>query len=190
MQFLPDMYITCDACNGLRYNEEALQIDYKGKNIAEVLNMTVEEAVEFFKNIPSIRRKLEVLNEVGLGYIQLGQSALTLSGGESQRIKLSRELSKMSRGHTLYILDEPTTGLHYHDIDKLLTLLKGLVAKGNTVICVEHNLDVVKFADWIVDLGPDGGDKGGYIVAEGTVQDVIKNSKSWTGKYLKKYLTK
>ena len=188
MQFLPDMYITCDACNGLRYNEEALQIDYKGKNIAEVLNMTVEEAVEFFKNIPSIRRKLEVLNEVGLGYIQLGQSALTLSGGESQRIKLSKELSKMSRGHTLYILDEPTTGLHYHDIDKLLTLLKGLVAKGNTVICVEHNLDVVKFADWIVDLGPDGGDKGGYIVAEGTVQDVIKNSRSWTGKYLKKYL--
>jgi excinuclease ABC subunit A len=152
--------------------------------------MTVEDALEFFKNIPSIHRKLAVLNEVGLGYIQLGQSALTLSGGESQRIKLSKELSKMSRGNTLYILDEPTTGLHYHDIDKLLTLLKGLVTKGNTVICVEHNLDVVKFADWIVDLGPDGGDKGGYIVAEGTVQDVIKNSKSWTGKYLKKYLAK
>jgi excinuclease ABC subunit A len=188
MQFLPDMYVTCDACNGSRYNEEALQIDYKGKNISEVLNMTVEEASEFLKNIPSIYRKLKVLNDVGLGYIELGQSALTLSGGESQRIKLSKELSKMSRGHTLYILDEPTTGLHYHDIDKLLTLLKGLVDKGSTVICVEHNLDVVKFADWIIDLGPEGGDKGGYIVAQGTVEDVIKNKNSWTGKYLKKYI--
>jgi excinuclease ABC subunit A len=188
MQFLPDMYVTCDACNGKRYNDEALQVDYKGKNISEVLNMTVEEALEFFKNIPTIKRKLAVLNEVGLGYIQLGQSALTLSGGESQRIKLAKELSKMSRGHTMYILDEPTTGLHYHDIDKLLTLLKGLVAKGHTVMCVEHNLDIIKFADWIVDLGPEGGDKGGYIVAEGTVADVMKNPKSWTGKYLKKYL--
>jgi len=188
MQFLPDMYVTCDACNGKRYNDEALQVDYKGKNISDVLNMTVEDALEFFKNIPSIYRKLAVLNEVGLGYIQLGQSALTLSGGESQRIKLAKELSKMSRGHTMYILDEPTTGLHYHDIDKLLTLLKGLVDKGHTVMCVEHNLDIIKFADWIVDLGPEGGDKGGYIVAEGTVEDVMKNSKSWTGKYLKKYL--
>ena len=188
MQFLPDMYVTCDSCNGKRYNEEALQVDYKGKNISDVLNMTVEDALEFFKNIPSIYRKLAVLNEVGLGYIQLGQSALTLSGGESQRIKLAKELSKMSRGHTMYILDEPTTGLHYHDIDKLLTLLKGLVDKGHTVMCVEHNLDIIKFADWIVDLGPEGGDKGGYIVAEGTVEDVMKNSKSWTGKYLKKYL--
>ncbi|HAM37413.1 TPA: excinuclease ABC subunit UvrA [Patescibacteria group bacterium] len=188
MQFLPDMYVTCDACNGKRYNEEALQVDYKGKNISDVLNMTVEDASEFFKNIPSIYRKLAVLNEVGLGYIQLGQSALTLSGGESQRIKLAKELSKMSRGHTMYILDEPTTGLHYHDIDKLLTLLKGLVDKGHTVMCVEHNLDIIKFADWIVDLGPEGGDKGGYIVAEGTVEDVMKNPKSWTGKYLKEYL--
>jgi excinuclease ABC subunit A len=188
MQFLPDMYVTCDTCNGKRYNEEALQVDYKGKNVSDVLNMTVEDALEFFKNIPSIYRKLAVLNEVGLGYIQLGQSALTLSGGESQRIKLAKELSKMSRGHTMYILDEPTTGLHYHDIDKLLTLLKGLVDKGHTVMCVEHNLDIIKFADWIVDLGPEGGDKGGYIVAEGTVEDVMKNSKSWTGKYLKKYL--
>jgi len=188
MQFLPDMYVTCDACNGKRYNEEALQVDYKGKNISDVLNMTVEDALEFFKNIPAIYRKLVVLNEVGLGYIQLGQSALTLSGGESQRIKLAKELSKMSRGHTMYILDEPTTGLHYHDIDKLLTLLKGLVDKGHTVMCVEHNLDIIKFADWIVDLGPEGGDKGGYIVAEGTVEDVMKNPKSWTGKYLKKYL--
>ncbi|NTV78499.1 MAG: excinuclease ABC subunit UvrA, partial [Clostridiales bacterium] len=188
MQFLPDMYVTCDACNGKRYNDEALQVDYKGKNISDVLNMTVEDALEFFKNIPSIYRKLAVLNEVGLGYIQLGQSALTLSGGESQRIKLAKELSKMSRGHTMYILDEPTTGLHYHDIDKLLTLLKGLVDKGHTVMCVEHNLDIIKFADWIVDLGPEGGDKGGYIVAEGTVEDMMKNPKSWTGKYLKKYL--
>ena len=188
MQFLPDMYVTCDACNGKRYNEEALQVDYKGKNISDVLNMTVEEALEFFKNIPTIKRKLSVLNDVGLGYIQLGQSALTLSGGESQRIKLAKELSKMSRGHTMYILDEPTTGLHYHDIDKLLTLLKGLVDKGHTVMCVEHNLDVIKFADWIIDLGPEGGDKGGYIVAQGTVDDVIKNQASWTGKYLKEYL--
>ena len=189
MQFLPDMYVTCDSCHGARYNDEALQIDYMGKNIAEVLNMTVEEALDFFKNHYSITRKLKVLNDVGLGYIQLGQSALTLSGGESQRIKLSKELSKMTKGHTLYILDEPTTGLHYHDIDKLLTLLKGLVDKGNTVICVEHNLDVIKFADWIIDLGPEGGDKGGYIVAEGTVDDVMRNSKSWTGKYLKKSIS-
>ncbi len=188
MQFLPDMYITCDTCNGLRYNEEALQVDYKGKNISEVLGMTVEEALEFFKNIPAIKRKLSVLNDVGLGYIQLGQSALTLSGGESQRIKLAKELSKMSRGHTMYILDEPTTGLHYHDIDKLLTLLKGLVDKGHTVMCVEHNLDVIKFADWIIDLGPEGGDKGGYIVAQGTVDQVMENKQSWTGRYLKKYL--
>ena len=189
MQFLPDMYVTCDECNGSRYNEEALQIDYKGKNISDVLHMTVEDALEFFKNIPTISRKLKVLNDVGLGYIELGQSALTLSGGESQRIKLAKELSKMSRGHTLYILDEPTTGLHYHDIDKLLTLLKGLVEKGNTVICVEHNLDVIKFADWIIDLGPEGGDRGGYIVAQGTTKEVMNNQNSWTGKYLKKYLT-
>jgi len=189
MQFLPDMYITCDKCNGSRYNEEALQIDYKGKNISDVLNMTVDEASEFFKNIPRIKQKLDVLQEVGLGYIRLGQSALTLSGGESQRIKLSKELSKQVRGHTVYILDEPTTGLHFHDIDKLLGVLKKLVNKGNTVMVIEHNLDVLKYADWIIDLGPEGGEKGGYIVGEGTVEDIMKNKDSWTGKYLKKYLS-
>jgi excinuclease ABC subunit A len=188
MQFLPDMYVKCDLCNGERYNEEALQIDYKGKNIAEVLNMTVEEAYPFFKNIPQIERKLKTLLDVGLGYIELGQSALELSGGESQRIKLAKELSKMSRGHTVYILDEPTTGLHFYDIDNLLSILVGLVDKGNTVIVVEHNLDVIKFADHIIDLGPEGGDGGGQIVAQGSVEDIIGNKDSWTGKYLKKHL--
>ena len=189
MQFLPDMYITCDECNGSRYNEEALQIDFKGKNISDILKMTVEEALEFFKNIPSIHRKLSVLNEVGLGYIELGQSALTLSGGESQRVKLSKELSKISRGHTLYILDEPTTGLHYHDVDKLLVILRNLVKKGHTVIIVEHNMDIVRHSDWIIDLGPEGGDQGGYIIAQGPVSDIIKSKTSWTGKYLKKYIS-
>lgn len=189
MQFLPDMYITCDECNGSRYNEEALQIDFKGKNISDILKMTVEEALEFFKNIPSIYRKLSVLNEVGLGYIELGQSALTLSGGESQRVKLSKELSKISRGHTLYILDEPTTGLHYHDVDKLLVILRNLVKKGHTVIIVEHNMDIVRHSDWIIDLGPEGGDQGGYIIAQGPVSDIIKSKTSWTGKYLKKYIS-
>ncbi len=185
MQFLPDMYITCDQCNGKRYNEEALSIDYNGKNIAEVLDMTVEQALSMFKNIPYIKNKLEILQEVGLGYIKLGQSALTLSGGESQRIKLAKELSKQTRGHTIYILDEPTTGLHFYDTDKLLTLLKKLVSKGNTVLVIEHNLDVIKFADWIIDLGPDGGDQGGQIVAQGSVTDLTKNSKSYTGQWLK-----
>ena len=189
MQFLPDMYITCDECNGSRYNEEALQIDFKGKNISDILKMTVEEALEFFKNIPSIHRKLSVLNEVGLGYIELGQSALTLSGGESQRVKLSKELSKISRGHTLYILDEPTTGLHYHDVDKLLVILRNLVKKGHTVIIVEHNMDIVRHSDWIIDLGPEGGDQGGYIIAQGPVSDIIKSKTSWTGKYLKKHIS-
>jgi len=189
MQFLPDMYITCDECNGSRYNEEALQIDFKGKNISDILKMTVEEALEFFKNIPSIYRKLSVLNEVGLGYIELGQSALTLSGGESQRVKLSKELSKMSRGHTLYILDEPTTGLHYHDVDKLLVILRNLVKKGHTVITVEHNMDIIRHSDWIIDLGPEGGDQGGYIIAQGPVSKIIKSKTSWTGKYLKKYIS-
>ncbi|HNR53130.1 MAG TPA: excinuclease ABC subunit UvrA [Candidatus Dojkabacteria bacterium] len=189
MQFLPDMYITCDECNGSRYNDEALQIDFKGKNISDILKMTVEEGLEFFKNIPSIHRKLSVLNEVGLGYIELGQSALTLSGGESQRVKLSKELSKMSRGHTLYILDEPTTGLHYHDVDKLLVILRNLVKKGHTVIIVEHNMDIVRHSDWIIDLGPEGGDQGGYIIAQGPVSDIIKSKTSWTGKYLKKYIS-
>jgi len=185
MQFLPDMYITCDECNGKRYNDEALSIDYKGKNIADILDMTVEQAISIFKDLPYLKRKLEVLQDVGLGYIKLGQSALTLSGGESQRIKLAKELSKQTRGHTIYILDEPTTGLHFYDIDKLLTLLKKLVLKGNTVIVIEHNLDVIKFADWIIDLGPEGGNKGGEIVAQGTPQAVVNNPNSYTGQWLK-----
>ncbi len=186
MQFLPDMYITCDQCGGKRYNEEVLTIDYKDKNISEVLDMTVEQALTMFKDIGYIRNKLEILQDVGLGYIKLGQSALTLSGGESQRIKLAKELSKQTRGHTIYILDEPTTGLHFYDIDKLLTLLKKLVTKGNSVVIIEHNLDIVKFADWIIDLGPEGGNEGGQIVAQGSVQDLIKNNSSYTGKWLGK----
>ncbi len=188
MKFLPDMYITCEKCNGSRYNEDALEIDYKDKNIADILDMTVEEALEFFKNISPIKRKLATMKKVGLDYLKLGQSALTLSGGEAQRIKLSKELSKMSRGHTLYILDEPTTGLHFYDIDKLLLVIKKLVNKNNTVITIEHNLDVIKFADWIIDLGPEGGEQGGNVIAEGTVKD-LKNlpKKSYTGKYLKNY---
>jgi excinuclease ABC subunit A len=188
MQFLPDMYITCDECEGKRYNQDALSIDYKGKNISDVLDMTVDKALEFFKDIPSLKNKFTILQDVGLGYIRLGQSALTLSGGESQRIKLAKELSKQTRGHTVYILDEPTTGLHFYDVDKLLTLLKRLVSKGSTVIVIEHNLDIVKHADWIVDLGPEGGDKGGYIVAEGSVEDIIKNKNSLTGQWLNKKL--
>jgi excinuclease ABC subunit A len=188
MQFLPDMYITCEECLGSRYNAEALQIDYKGKNISDVLNMTVTEALEFFNNFNPIRRKLELLQEVGLGYIKLGQSATTLSGGESQRIKLAKELSKVVKTNTVYILDEPTTGLHFHDIDKLLTVIKQLVNKGNTVIVIEHNLDIIKFADWIIDLGPEGGYKGGKVIAEGTPNEIMKNNSSWTGKFLKKYL--
>jgi excinuclease ABC subunit A len=186
MQFLPDMYITCDKCNGKRYNEDVLAIDYKGKNISEVLDMTVDQASSMFNDIPYIKNKLGILQDVGLGYIKLGQSALTLSGGESQRIKLAKELSKQTRGHTVYILDEPTTGLHFYDIDKLLTLLKKLVAKGNTIIVIEHNLDVIKFADWIVDLGPEGGNQGGKIVAQGSVTDIIENPESYTGQWLKK----
>jgi excinuclease ABC subunit A len=186
MQFLPDMYITCDECGGKRYNEEVLDIDYKGKNIAQVLQMTVDEALQFFKSIPPISRRLKVLQDVGLGYIQLGQSAITLSGGESQRIKLSKELAKMTRGHTVYILDEPTTGLHFYDVDKLLVLLRGLVDRGDSVIIIEHNLDVIKQADWIVDLGPEGGEKGGKIVVQGSIEDVKVCEKSYTGQWLKK----
>ncbi len=185
MQFLPDMHITCEECNGQRYNKEVLQIDYKGKNISEVLDMTVTEALEFFKNYTPVKRKLELLETVGLGYIRLGQPATTLSGGEAQRIKLSRELGKMVKNNTLYILDEPTTGLHFDDINKLLLVLKELVKKGNTVIVIEHNLDIIKFADWIIDLGPEGGDKGGKLIAEGTVEDLKKDKNSWTGKYLR-----
>ncbi|MBD3329457.1 excinuclease ABC subunit UvrA [Candidatus Dojkabacteria bacterium] len=187
MQFLPDMYVTCEECEGKRYNNDALEIDYKNKNIADVLDMTVDEASDFFSNISKINRKIKLLQQVGLGYIKLGQSAPTLSGGESQRIKLAKELSKMNRGHTLYILDEPTTGLHFHDVDKLLFVLKRLVNKGHSVIVIEHNLDIIRHADWIIDLGPEGGEGGGEIIATGTVEDIKNNDSSWTGKFLSKY---
>ncbi len=185
MHFLPDIYITCESCNGKRYNSQTLEIKYKGKNIAEVLNMSVEEALNFFENIPVIKRKLQTLNDVGLGYIKLGQSATTLSGGEAQRIKLAKELSKVATGSTLYILDEPTTGLHFADTDKLLKVLNRLVDRGNTLIVIEHNPDVIKTADHIIDLGPEGGDKGGKIVVQGTPEEIILCQKSHTGKVLK-----
>lgn len=190
MHFLPDIYVECDVCKGKRYNTETLEVRYKGKNIYEVLDMTVAEALEFFGNIPSIRQKLETLNDVGLGYIKLGQPATTLSGGEAQRVKLSKELSKRSTGNTLYILDEPTTGLHFADVDKLLKVLNRLVDAGNTVIVIEHNLDVIKYADYIIDLGPEGGDRGGEIVAEGTPEEVAMNPSSYTGQFLRKILFK
>ncbi|MFZ2197086.1 MAG: excinuclease ABC subunit UvrA, partial [Thermodesulfovibrionales bacterium] len=185
MHFLPDVYILCDSCKGKRYNNETLEIRFKGKNISEVLDMTITEASNFFENIPKIRRKLMVLEDIGLGYLQLGQSALTLSGGESQRIRLSRELGKKSTGNALYILDEPTTGLHFADIQRLLDIINMLVDQGNTVIVIEHNLDIIKSADYIIDLGPEGGENGGYLVAEGTPEDIIKNPASYTGMFLK-----
>jgi excinuclease ABC subunit A len=188
MHFLPDVYVTCDVCHGSRYNRETLDIRYKGKNIAEVLAMTVEQAYDFFQAIPPIRSKLQTLTDVGLGYITLGQSATTLSGGESQRVKLSKELSRRATGRTLYILDEPTTGLHFADTQKLLDMLNQLVDTGNTVVVIEHNLDVIKTADWIIDLGPEGGDRGGQIVAEGTPEEVIQVKESHTGQFLKKIL--
>ena len=186
MQFLPDVYVTCDECHGHRYNRETLQIDYKGKNISDVLNMTVEEGALFFENITSIATKLNTLLDVGLGYIRLGQAATTLSGGESQRVKLASELAKRSTGKTMFILDEPTTGLHFEDVRKLLIVLHGLVAKGNSVVVIEHNLDVIKTADWIIDLGPEGGEKGGTIVAMGTPEEVAETEGSYTGEWLKK----
>ncbi len=188
MHFLPDVYVTCEECKGKRYNREALEIHYKGKNIYDVLDMTVEESVVFFENIPSIRRKLETLNNVGLGYIHLGQPATTFSGGEAQRIKLATELARRSTGRTLYILDEPTTGLHFEDVKHLLSVLNALVESGNTVLVIEHNLDVIKSADWLIDLGPEGGQGGGAIVAEGTPEQVSKVAKSHTGQYLAKVL--
>ncbi len=188
MHFLPDVYVTCDVCGGKRYNRETLEITYKGKNIYEVLEMTVEEAMEFFKNHPRIFNKLKTLYDVGLGYIKLGQPATTLSGGEAQRIKLARELSKKGTGKTVYILDEPTTGLHIHDIKKLIDVLQRLVDKGNTVIVIEHNLDFIKCADWIIDLGPEGGEKGGKVVAAGTPEEVAKTN-TWTGKFLRGILS-
>lgn len=188
MHFLPDVWITCDECKGKRYNKEALEVHYKEKIIADVLDMTVKQALEFFENIPQVRKKLEILDDVGLGYIHLGQSAVTLSGGEAQRVKLATELSRKATGKTLYVLDEPTTGLHFDDIKKLLRVLNRLVEMGNTVLVIEHNMDVVKSADWIIDLGPEGGDKGGYIVATGSPEKMAKSKKSYTGQYLKKVL--
>jgi len=185
MHFLPDVYISCDVCKGLRYNRETLEIKYKNKNIADVLNMTVDEGCNFFENIPTIKTKLLTLKKVGLGYIKIGQQATTLSGGEAQRIKLAKELSKRSTGRTMYILDEPTTGLHAHDIKKLLEILQAFVNQGNTVIVIEHNLDVIKTADWIIDMGPEGGDKGGLIIAEGNPEQICEVSSSYTGNFLK-----
>jgi excinuclease ABC subunit A len=188
MQMLSDVYVLCSECQGKRYNKEALEIYYKGKNISDVLEMTVEEARKFFRETKVIFEKLSTLNDVGLGYLRLGQSATTLSGGEAQRIKLATELSRRSTGKTLYILDEPTTGLHFEDIKRLLQVLNKLVDKGNTVLIIEHNMDVIKNVDWVVDMGPDGGDKGGEVVAEGTPVEVAKVKKSFTGKYLKEIL--
>jgi len=188
MHFLPDVYVTCDVCRGKRYNRETLEVKFKGLSIWDILNLTVDEAFEIFKNHPSIIRILETLKAVGLGYIKLGQPAPTLSGGEAQRIKLSKELSKTQKGSTLYLLDEPTVGLHSDDVKKLLIVLHQLVDKGNTVIVIEHNLDVIKTADWIIDLGPEGGENGGYVVAEGTPEDIILEKNSYTGQYLKKVL--
>jgi len=188
MHFLPDVYVTCDVCHGKRYNRETLEVQFKGKSIADVLDMTVEDAVEFFKAVPPIRDKMAMLAEVGLGYVKVGQQATTLSGGEAQRVKLAKELSRRATGNTLYILDEPTTGLHFEDVRKLLEVLHALVEQGNTVVVIEHNLDVIKTADWIVDLGPDGGVKGGEIVASGTPEQVAKNERSFTGAYLKPLL--
>ena len=188
MQFLPDVYVPCEICHGKRYNREALEIHYRGKNISQVLDMTVAEAMDFFQNIPSIARKIETLNDVGLGYIRLGQPATTLSGGEAQRVKLAKELSRRATGRTLYILDEPTVGLHAADVDKLLGVLQRLVDNGNTVVVIEHNLDVIKTADWIIDMGPEGGNAGGRVIAEGTPEDVAKVKESYTGQWLKTVL--
>ncbi|MDH3693335.1 MAG: excinuclease ABC subunit UvrA [Gammaproteobacteria bacterium] len=189
MHFLPDVYVPCDVCKGARYNRETLDIRYKGKNISEVLGLTIEDAIEFFRAVPAINRKLETLIEVGLGYIQLGQSATTLSGGEAQRIKLSRELSKRDTGRTLYVLDEPTTGLHFHDIKQLLAVLHRLRDHGNTVVVIEHNLDVIKTADWVIDLGPEGGERGGKLIAQGTPEDIALTDRSYTGQFLKNILS-
>jgi len=188
MNFLPDVYITCDVCNGQRFNRETLEIRYKGKNIAEVLDMTIEEAAAFFAPIPQIARKMQTLLSVGLGYVKLGQSALTLSGGEAQRVKLALELSKRSTGSTLYILDEPTTGLHFADVKQLMDVIQRLVDQGNTVIMIEHNLDVLLQADYIIDLGPEGGDKGGQVVATGTPEEIAANTASYTGTYIREML--
>ncbi|MEO0069438.1 MAG: excinuclease ABC subunit UvrA, partial [candidate division WOR-3 bacterium] len=188
MHFLPDVYISCDVCKGRRYNRETLDVKYKGKSISDVLQMSVDEAYDFFINVPPIERKLKLLKDVGLGYIKLGQPAPTLSGGEAQRVKLAKELSKIATGRTLYLLDEPTTGLHFEDVRLLLAVLNRLVERQNTVVVIEHNLEVIKCADWIIDLGPEGGDEGGRVVCAGPPEEIVRCAHSWTGKYLKPLL--
>ena len=188
MHFLPDVYVPCEVCEGKRYNRETLEVKYKDKSIYDVLDMTIEDAVDFFENVPSIRRKIETLNEVGLSYVKLGQPSTELSGGEAQRIKLATELSRRSTGKTIYILDEPTTGLHFADVHKLVNILHRLAEGGNTVVVIEHNLDVIKTADYIIDMGPEGGDRGGTVIAKGTPEEIVKVKKSYTGQYVKKYL--
>jgi excinuclease ABC subunit A len=188
MHFLPDVYVTCDVCQGRRYNRETLEARYKGKSISEVLDMTVNQALDYFGRIGKIRSILQTLVDVGLGYIEIGQPAPTLSGGEAQRVKLSKELSKKGTGKTMYVLDEPTTGLHADDIQKLLSVLNRLVEIGNTVVVIEHNLDVIKTADYIIDLGPEGGDEGGYVVGCGTPEEIVKIKNSYTGRFLEKVL--
>jgi excinuclease ABC subunit A len=188
MNFLPDVCVPCETCHGHRYNRETLEVRYKGKSINDVLNMTIEQAVDFFENIPFIVHKISTLNEVGLGYITLGQQSTTLSGGEAQRVKLATELSKTDTGNTIYILDEPTTGLHFEDVKVLLCVLNKLVAKGNTVLVIEHNMEVIKVSDYIIDLGPEGGERGGQILAQGTPEQVAKHPTSYTALYLKEIL--
>jgi excinuclease ABC subunit A len=189
MHFLPDVYVTCEVCKGKRYNRETLEVRYKGKNVADILDMTVAESLEFFEPVPAIKQKLKTLHDVGLDYIRLGQAATTLSGGEAQRVKLATELSRRATGRTLYILDEPTTGLHFADIRRLLHVLNQLVEQGNTVVIIEHNLDVIKTADWIIDLGPEGGHEGGRVIAIGTPEEVARQAaKSYTGQFLKRAL--
>ncbi|HEY9824905.1 MAG TPA: excinuclease ABC subunit A, partial [Stenomitos sp.] len=188
MNFLPDVYVQCEVCKGARYNRETLQVKYKGKSIADVLNMTVEEALEFCRNIPKAENRLQTLVDVGLGYVQVGQTAPTLSGGEAQRVKLATELSRRATGKTLYLIDEPTTGLSFYDVHKLLDVIQRLVDKGNSVLVIEHNLDVIRCSDWVIDLGPEGGDRGGEVVAVGTPEEVATVPHSYTGQYLKQVL--
>jgi len=190
MNFLPDVYVPCEVCKGARYNRETLEVKYKGKSISDVLEMTVEEAYEFFKNIPKIANKLKTLHEVGLDYIKLGQSATTLSGGEAQRVKLASELNKRSTGKTLYLMDEPSVGLHWHDLSKLIDIMNTLADSGNTILIIEHNLDIIKISDHIIDMGPEGGNAGGEIIAQGTPEEIANAENSYTGSYLKKILEK
>ena len=188
MHFLPDVYVECEVCHGQRFNEQTLDVEYKGKNISQILNLSIIEAMQLFENVPRINHILKTINDVGLGYIKLGQSATTLSGGEAQRVKLASELCRPATGKTFYILDEPTTGLHFADVDKLLAVLQRLVDRGNTVLVIEHNLEVIKNADYIIDLGPDGGDKGGEVIFSGLPEELIKNKISHTARYLKDFL--